>query len=320
MKVFYCRIGWMSSYRGCSTEKPLNGGSYNKDNIGHEVHNYLGYNGRYYGFVEPGVNSSIHVERLGAEKNDDSVDNILVVWVSSNPNTNGQFIIGWYKDATVYRKLQNVPEDAMSIRELKTHYFYDVYSEKVALLEEKDRTFQIKGMGHSNIWYGNEEVDKTVMAYIDSYDQKSDYRILTIEKDTEELFGQEKETVVKTRINQDVFRKRLIMKYRHCCLCSVSNERLLIASHIKPWSDSDSYEKLDVNNGLLLCPNHDKLFDTGVISFADNGCILISDELDSINRIFMNVNDDMKIVVDDDNVEYMRYHREKVFKKSSEII
>lgn len=68
MKIFYCRIGWMSSYRGCSTEKPINGGLYNKDNIGHEVYNYLGYNGRYYGFVESGGNSSIHIERLGARK------------------------------------------------------------------------------------------------------------------------------------------------------------------------------------------------------------------------------------------------------------
>ena len=313
MKVFYCRIGWMSSYRGCSTEKPLNGGSYNKDNIGHEVHNYLGYNGRYYGFVEPGVNSSIHVERLGAGKNDDSVDDILVVWVSSNPNTNGQYIIGWYKDATVYRKLQNVPEDAMSIRELKTHYFYDVYSEGGGLLEEKDRTFQIKGMGHSNIWYGNEEVDNSVIAYIDAYDKKSDDRIITIEKDTSELIGQEKEAVVKTRVNQDVFRKRLVMKYKHCCLCSVNNEKLLIASHIKPWSESDSHEKLDVNNGLLLCPNHDKLFDSGLISFADDGSVMISGELDSINRTFLNVNSNMKIVVDNDNVEYIRYHRENVF-------
>lgn len=313
MKVFYCRIGWMSSYRGCSTEKPLNGGSYNKDNIGHEVHNYLGYNGRYYGFVEPGVNSSIHVERLGAGKNDDSVDDILVVWVSSNPNTNGQYIIGWYKNATVHRKLQNVPEDAMSIRELKTHYFYNVYSEKVTLLEEKDRTFQIKGMGHSNIWYGNEEVDNSVITYIDAYDKKSDDRIITIEKDTSNLLGQEKEAVVKTRVNQDVFRKRLVMKYKHCCLCSVNNGKLLIASHIKPWSESDSHEKLDVNNGLLLCPNHDKLFDSGLISFSDDGSIMISDELDSINRTFLNVTNNMKIVVDNDNAEYIKYHRENVF-------
>lgn len=314
MKIFYCRIGWMSSYRGCSTEKPINGGLYNKDNIGHEVYNYLGYNGRYYGFVEPGRNSSIHIDRLGARKNDNNVNDILVVWVASNPTTGGQYIIGWYKDAIVYRKLEKVPDDAMSIRTLKTHNFYDIYSERVTLLEEKDRIFQIKGMGHSNIWYGNEEVDNTVISYIDTYDKKLDDRIIKIEKDTSELLGQEKEAVVKTRINQDIFRKRLVMRYKHCCLCSVNNEKLLIASHIKPWSDSDSYEKLDMNNGLLLCPNHDKLFDSGLISFDDNGSIMLSNELDSINRVFLNVNENMNIIVDDDNAEYIKYHRENVYK------
>ena len=262
MKIFYCRIGWMSSYRGCSTEKPINGGLYNKDNIGHEVYNYLGYNGRYYGFVEPGRNSSIHIDRLGARKNDNSVNDILVVWVASNPTTGGQYIIGWYKDAIVYRKLEKVPDDAMSI----TQYKYK--------------------KGH----------------------------ISKIEKDTSELLGQEKEAVVKTRINQDIFRKRLVMRYKHCCLCSVNNEKLLIASHIKPWSDSDSYEKLDMNNGLLLCPNHDKLFDSGLISFDDNGSIMLSNELDSINRVFLNVNENMNIIVDDDNAEYIKYHRENVYK------
>ena len=68
-----------------------------------------------------------------------------------------------------------------------------------------------------------------------------------------------------------------------------------------------------MNNGLLLCPNHDKLFDSGLISFADDGSVMISGELDSINRTFLNVNSNMKIVVDNDNVEYIRYHRENVF-------
>lgn len=86
--------------------------------------------------------------------------------------------------------------------------------------------------------YGNEEVDNTVISYIDTYDKKLDDRIIKIEKDTSELLGQEKEAVVKTRINQDIFRKRLVMRYKHCCLCSVNNEKLLIASHIKPWSDT----------------------------------------------------------------------------------
>ena len=52
---------------------------------------------------------------------------------------------------------------------------------------------------------------------------------------------------------------------------------LLVASHIKPWSISDANEKLDIHNGLLMCPNHDKLFDRGYISFDDTGRILISE-------------------------------------------
>ena len=315
MKVIYFRIGWMGSYRGCLKEKPLKGGAYNKNNIGHEAYNYLGLNGKYYGYVEPGINKSIHIERLGASKNENSIDDILVVWIASHPNLGGQYVIGWYKDAVIYRTMQQVPEDVMSIRELKTHNSYYVYSEKVTLIEEKHRTFYIKGMGHSNIWYGNEEINKSIVDYIEKYDENLDDRIYNIEKNTSVLLGMEKDAIVKSRLNQDVFRKRLIEKYKHCCICSVCNEKLLIASHIKPWRNSDDYEKLDENNGLLLCPNHDKLFDSGLISFADDGSILIASELDSVNRIFMNVNEDMEIIVDNDNIEYVKYHRKYIFKE-----
>ena len=63
----------------------------------------------------------------------------------------------------------------------------------------------------------------------------------------------------------------------------------------------------------MLCPNHDKLFDSGLISFDDNGKIIISDKLDKDNRVFLNVNDTMKIDITEDNVSYIRYHRENIF-------
>lgn len=91
---------------------------------------------------------------------------------------------------------------------------------------------------------------------------------------------------------------------------------MLIASHIKPWAKSDKFEKLDSNNGFLLCPNHDKLFDEGYISFSDTGELLISEELTEKNRIFMNVSDKMKIEVNDENAAYLKYHREHVFRKN----
>ena len=90
----------------------------------------------------------------------------------------------------------------------------------------------------------------------------------------------------------------------------------MIASHIKPWIESSSKEKLDVENGLLLCPNHDKLFDGGWISFDDNGHIMISNAMEISDKIFMNVRDDMEIFLSEKNRQYMKYHRENIFRKS----
>lgn len=127
--------------------------------------------------------------------------------------------------------------------------------------------------------------------------------------------GKEKEAIVKVRVNQGEFRKRLLMKYNRCCLCGVADQHFLVASHIKPWSVSEADEKLDVDNGLLLCPNHDQLFDQGFISFNDNGNILISPLLESNDRIFLNVNDSMKIAPTNNNLKYLNYHRDNIFKK-----
>ena len=102
-----------------------------------------------------------------------------------------------------------------------------------------------------------------------------------------DITGDEREAIVKIRINQDKFRESLIKKYNgKCCLCGVDYLSMLVASHIKPWAKSDKYEKLDIENGLLLCPNHDKLFDSGLISFDSKGKIMISSKLDKNNQIF----------------------------------
>ncbi len=127
------------------------------------------------------------------------------------------------------------------------------------------------------------------------------------------LQGIDKEAVVKMRVNQGIFKEQLLCRYSHCCLCNVTQKDFLIASHIKPWKDSDENERLDIDNGLLLCPNHDKAFDRGYISFDDNGLIIISDELDDTNRVFLNLRQDMSIKLTDGNREYVKYHRKNIF-------
>lgn len=127
--------------------------------------------------------------------------------------------------------------------------------------------------------------------------------------------GKEKEAVIKARVNQSIFRSNLINKYGSCCVCKLNNKDLLIASHIKPWSACEPKEKLDTDNGFLLCPNHDKLFDKGYISFDDDWSILISNKIDDENKTLLNISQEIKITLNEDNKKYLKYHRDIIYDK-----
>lgn len=145
---------------------------------------------------------------------------------------------------------------------------------------------------------------------------ETDLEVKNVEKSIPQgLKGYEREAVIKERINQSGFRRNLIKKYGKCCLCGVEAPELLLASHIKPWKDSDEDEKGATSNGLLLCPNHDRLFDRGLISFNDDGTILISEKMSEKDRMLMNVSNELTIQVDPDMRQYLAFHREKCFKK-----
>lgn len=118
----------------------------------------------------------------------------------------------------------------------------------------------------------------------------------------------EKERLMKVRIGQGKFKKRLIQRECKCALCGVTDERMLIASHIKPWKFATNKERLDVHNGLLLCHNHDNLFDKRLISFNRNGEIVISPTIAMTDRTFMNVNERMRIVLTEKQGSYMESH------------
>ena len=100
------------------------------------------------------------------------------------------------------------------------------------------------------------------------------------------------------------------------CPCGINIEEVLIASHIKPWADSDCNEKLSSCNGLLLCPNHDKLFDKFLISFDDDGKILISEKLKKNSPHLFNISENTTIKVKDEMKSFLAYHRAKFFEKN----
>jgi putative restriction endonuclease len=89
----------------------------------------------------------------------------------------------------------------------------------------------------------------------------------------------------------------------------------LIASHIKPWAKSNNSERLDGNNGLLLAPHADKLFDRGWISFQDNGDILCANDLAARTMQAWGLDPLANVGTFSDHQKvYLAYHRDHVYK------
>lgn len=90
-----------------------------------------------------------------------------------------------------------------------------------------------------------------------------------------------------TRHLQAFFKDTLYHEYAHrCAICGIDIAHMLIASHIKPFRDcAHLYEAVDYQNGILLCRNHDFLFDQGYISFSDEGKLLVSEQLSQQPRL-----------------------------------
>jgi hypothetical protein len=86
----------------------------------------------------------------------------------------------------------------------------------------------------------------------------------------------ERQSIVRARIGQVLFKERVSKIETRCRITGVDKPVHLIASHCKPWRDSTNEERLNGENGLLLTPSIDHLFDRGFIGFEDNGRLIIS--------------------------------------------
>jgi putative restriction endonuclease len=127
----------------------------------------------------------------------------------------------------------------------------------------------------------------------------------------------EKIQITKARRGQGIFKTNVRLVEHRCRLTGVENIKHLRASHIKPWKDSSDQEKIDGNNGLLLSPHVDHLFDRGFISFKNSGDLLVSKEL---NTLVLNQWSlaSIKNVGEFNSRQagYMEFHRDIVFKAS----
>lgn len=160
-----------------------------------------------------------------------------------------------------------------------------------------------------------EEIEKR-KAYIENYgairpcDEETNFSVREIEV-------VKKHVMHYGREGQDEYRRKLLEECPFCPITMINEESLLIASHIKPWAVSNYIERIDPNNGFILSPLYDKLFDRGYITFSDDKRVLISNWLSRQVKERIGIKDRQMfqfLPINDSRAKYLEYHRTTVYK------
>ncbi|WP_321343155.1 protein NO VEIN domain-containing protein [uncultured Draconibacterium sp.] len=164
--IIFFNIGWMDFYKGPSNDEIVGGGSFiTEHGYGHEIFNFKEHDGHYYGFVQTNSTpGTIKLQRLDAPRKL-YLDNVTVVWTASHPDKIGTYIIGWYRNATLYRNIQDAPKKSgRKFNREKFGYFAVTEIENAKLLPHDERLFEIPRrkknyLGQSNVWYAENVPD-----------------------------------------------------------------------------------------------------------------------------------------------------------------
>lgn len=129
--------------------------------------------------------------------------------------------------------------------------------------------------------------------------------------------NEKQQEIRKSRDGQGKYREKLLEQCRYCPFTMISDERLLIASHIKPWAAADDEEKIDPYNGYILSPLYDKLFDRGFITFTEDRRVILSEFISPYTWKQIGIKQDTFIKalpMDEKRIDYLKFHHQSVFK------
>ena len=154
-----------------------------------------------------------------------------------------------------------------------------------------------------------EKVGKKSRSKINKSEQISDQRKRNYTPPNET----ERKGFSTSRVGQGYYRNKIVEKWNgKCAVTGSSTLAILVASHIVRWSDSNDTERLDVENGILLSPLYDALFDKHFISFDDDGHVIFSSNLSRADRNALGIITDIQITVTDGMKPYLKRHRAKL--------
>ncbi|MEQ8154547.1 MAG: hypothetical protein ABRQ25_06650 [Clostridiaceae bacterium] len=192
MKVIFFHISWMKHYYTIGRDLSFN----EEEEYGNDSTNFFNTNGKCYGFVMNDGSLNIEEHFDGITKEDEFINDVLVVWIATN-DLNETKIVGWYKNAVVYRKDQSSP--LFGSLDSDECYRTEAAAHDCFLLPEKDRTFLIernyltaegKEFEVSRVLYGDYYYAKTkivpeVIEYINNYEGE----FVKIAYTDEDLYG-----------------------------------------------------------------------------------------------------------------------------------
>lgn len=154
--------------------------------------------------------------------------------------------------------------------------------------------------------------------YLDTADYDASFEPVLQSLCASDLTQTEKESIIKARVGQGQYRLSLLNKYeKRCIVTGIDNVKVLVASHIKPWSVCDNHERIDSENGLLLSANLDKLFDCGLITFGNTGKLFVSSFVGRENEKRLNISATITVDLKASSqlIDYLSYHQDVLFVK-----
>lgn len=273
MPIIFCNVGWMNRYNGIDGDSIERGGKFNQHSIGHEVCNFSNNAGILYGYVQPA--GRIKVEKLGAGKNDDFASGVTVVW-TAGPESGGTVVVGWYKDATVYREAQTIAkQSAIQKKNGVNTYRITAPADKAVLLPVEQRELIIPravkgGIGQSNVWFADkEESQEIVNRVIALFNTGTIPSLPDIDQSQSILEGnprlvahlrrERNSTIIKTK-------KDAVLRAtgRLCCeACGFDfkevygefGEGFCEVHHLQPLSKADGVVKTELSDLAIVCSN-----------------------------------------------------------------
>jgi hypothetical protein len=189
----------------------------------------------------------------------------------------------------------------------------------------EDRIISIQELGEltTDFCYFTYREDDNMISEIEIQNRSNEEIIKLLNKRNYEIADKEttRKILNSIRLNTGALRALALNRDKYkCLLCGIDDERLLVCSHIKPWTTNDG--RLDLNNVSTLCTLHDKLFDKGYISFDANGNAIYSK-----NEIFQNKGIAaflansyyiLNLPIDNNMKNYIKYHYDTIFHKVEE--